>query len=78
MTQRLDDKNTQVSLSGKGLKGRMLAATVLGLALTVGIGGWAAQAKLAGAPSSRRANSSSSARPNRSSMSMVVRSSRSR
>ena len=49
MTQRLDDKNSQVSLSGKGLKGRMLAATVLGLALTVGIGGWAAQAKLAGA-----------------------------
>ncbi|MCJ8240721.1 HlyD family type I secretion periplasmic adaptor subunit, partial (plasmid) [Rhizobium sp. SSM4.3] len=49
MTQRLDDKNSQVSLSGKGLKGRMLAATMLGLALTVGIGGWAAQAKLAGA-----------------------------
>ena len=49
MTQRLDDKNSQVSLSGKGLKGRMLAATILGLALTVGIGGWAAQAKLAGA-----------------------------
>lgn len=49
MTQRLDDKNSQVSLSGKGLKGRMLTATMLGLALTVGIGGWAAQAKLAGA-----------------------------
>ncbi|EKF56915.1 rhizobiocin secretion protein, partial [Agrobacterium albertimagni AOL15] len=49
MTQRLDDKNTQVSLSGKGLKGRMLAATILGLALTAGIGGWAAHAKLAGA-----------------------------
>lgn len=49
MTQRLDDKNSQVSLSGKGLKGRMLTATMLGLALTVGIGGWAAQARLAGA-----------------------------
>ncbi|EKF56914.1 rhizobiocin secretion protein, partial [Agrobacterium albertimagni AOL15] len=49
MTKRLDDTDTHVSLSGKGLKGRMLAATVLGLALTAGIGGWAAHAKLAGA-----------------------------
>ncbi|MDH4414629.1 MAG: HlyD family type I secretion periplasmic adaptor subunit [Rhizobium sp.] len=49
MTQRLDDANTNVSLTGKGLKGRMLAATALGLGLTLGIGGWAAQAKLAGA-----------------------------
>ncbi|MBU2326613.1 MAG: HlyD family type I secretion periplasmic adaptor subunit [Alphaproteobacteria bacterium] len=49
MTQRLDDTDTNVSLAGRGLKGRMLAASALGLALTVGIGGWAAQAKLAGA-----------------------------
>ncbi|THV20559.1 HlyD family type I secretion periplasmic adaptor subunit [Peteryoungia ipomoeae] len=49
MTQRLDTADTNVSLAGKGLKGRMLAATALGLALTIGIGGWAAQAKLAGA-----------------------------
>lgn len=49
MTQRLETADTNVSLAGKGLKGRMLAATALGLALTLGIGGWAAQAKLAGA-----------------------------
>ncbi len=49
MTQRPNDTDTNVSLAGKGLRGRMLAATALGLALTVGIGGWAAQAKLAGA-----------------------------
>lgn len=48
-TQRPSDTDTNVSLSGKGLKGRMLAATALALALTAGIGGWAAQAKLAGA-----------------------------
>lgn len=49
MSQHQNDTDTTVSLAGKGLKGRMLAATALGLALTVGIGGWAAQAKLAGA-----------------------------
>lgn len=49
MTQRLNDTDTKVSLSGKGLKGRMFAATGLALLLAVGIGGWAAQAKLAGA-----------------------------
>jgi len=49
MTQRANDTETQVSLAGKGLKGRMIAATALGLLLTAGIGGWAAQAKLAGA-----------------------------
>lgn len=49
MTQRLNDTNTNVSLAGRGLKGRMLAATFLGVALTAGVGGWAAQAKLAGA-----------------------------
>ena len=52
-TQRPGDTDTNVSLSGKGLKGRMLAATALALALTAGIGGWAAQAKLAGAVISR-------------------------
>lgn len=49
MTQRLNDTETNVSLAGKGLKGRMIAATALGVLLTVGIGGWAAQARLAGA-----------------------------
>ena len=38
-TQRPDDTDTNVSLSGKGLKGRMLAATALGVLLTAGIGG---------------------------------------
>ena len=38
MTQRPNDTDTNVSLAGKGLRGRMLAATALGLALTVGIG----------------------------------------
>lgn len=49
MTQRSDNTDTKVSLSGKGLKTRMFAATGLALLLAVGIGGWAAQAKLAGA-----------------------------
>lgn len=49
MTQRLNDTDTKVSLGGKGLRGRMIAATALGVLLTAGIGGWAAQARLAGA-----------------------------
>lgn len=49
MTQRSNDTETRVSLAGVGLKGRMVAATALALLLTAGIGGWAAQAKLAGA-----------------------------
>jgi HlyD family secretion protein len=49
MTQRSDNTDTKVSLSGKGLKTRMFAATGLALLLAAGIGGWAAQAKLAGA-----------------------------
>jgi HlyD family secretion protein len=49
MTQRLNDTDTKVSLGGKGLRGRMIAATALGILLTAGIGGWAAQARLAGA-----------------------------
>ncbi len=49
MTQRPNDTETKVSLAGRGLRGRMFAATGLALLLTAGIGGWAAQAKLAGA-----------------------------
>lgn len=49
MTKRQNDNNTNVSLSGRGLRGRMLAATALAILLSVGIGGWAAQARLAGA-----------------------------
>lgn len=39
----------QVDIGGTGIRGRMLSATALGLLLVVGIGGWAAQARLAGA-----------------------------
>lgn len=49
MTQQLNDRDSKVSLAGKGLKRRMFAATALAVLLTAGIGGWAAQAKLAGA-----------------------------
>ncbi len=77
MTQRLNDTDTKVSLSGKGLKGRMFAATGLALLLAVGIGGWAAQAKLAGAVISQ-GELVVTARPSRSSMSMAAPSSRSR
>lgn len=47
--QQLNDRDSKVSLAGKGLKRRMFAATALAVLLTAGIGGWAAQAKLAGA-----------------------------
>jgi HlyD family secretion protein len=49
MMQQLNDRDSKVSLAGKGLKRRMFAATALAVLLTAGIGGWAAQAKLAGA-----------------------------
>ncbi|MDH4440128.1 MAG: HlyD family type I secretion periplasmic adaptor subunit [Rhizobium sp.] len=49
MTTRQNDKSTNVSLSGRGLRGRMFAATALAVLLSAGIGGWAAQARLAGA-----------------------------
>lgn len=39
----------QVNIAGSGIRFRILSATALGLLLVIGIGGWAAQAKLAGA-----------------------------
>ncbi|MGL3606787.1 HlyD family type I secretion periplasmic adaptor subunit [Rhizobium sp. G187] len=49
MTQRQQDGSTNVSLSGTGLRGRMITASLLAILLAGGIGGWAAQAKFAGA-----------------------------
>ena len=39
----------QIDVRGNGIRGRLISATMLSAFLVVGIGGWAAQAKLAGA-----------------------------
>lgn len=49
MTKRDRNEPLSIQIGGNGIRRRLLAATVLCTALFAGVGGWAAQAKLAGA-----------------------------
>ncbi len=49
MSNGQDAGMRQVNIGGTGIRRRILAATALSVLLVAGIGGWAAQAKLAGA-----------------------------
>ncbi len=49
MSKSDKNKPEQIDVRGNGIRGRLVSATMLSAFLVVGIGGWAAQAKLAGA-----------------------------